>query len=192
MSSARRRSALAGSVAGPIAAALLVATPALATVATVDQTQLVRVTQNGTDPSTQWVEQAYDENDTDPNAQFLTPDQDFVLGPTANPALGAGSHVLHIGQFTGQVELYRTAMYDGTLASDIKHISYATYAESTNNCGCVKQPAFLRLSFNLEGQSDAAPDAFLYYEPSINHPDSIQDGVWQNWDTTNEEWSTAG
>src|SRR4051812_21202986 len=92
MSSARRRTAWAGSVAGPLAAALLVATPALAAVATGDQTQLVRVTQNGTDPSTQWVEQAYDENDTDPNAPFLTPDQDFVLGPTADPALGAGSH----------------------------------------------------------------------------------------------------
>jgi hypothetical protein len=192
MSSARRRSAWAGSVAGPIAAALLVATPALAAVTPDDQTQLVRVTQNGADPSTQWVEQAYDENDTDPNAPFLTPDQDFVQGPTANPALGAGSHVMHIGQYTGQVELYRTAQYDGTKASDIHHISYATYAESTNNCDCVKQPAAFRLSFNTAGDANGAPDAFLYYEPSINHPAAVQDGVWQNWDTTNEQWSTDG
>jgi len=100
MSSTRRRSAWAGSVAGPIVAAVLVATPALAAVATDDSTQLVRVTQSGTqaDSATQWFEQSYDCTADEP---FTTPDQDYILGP-GDPTLGAGSHVMRTGQYGGQ------------------------------------------------------------------------------------------
>ena len=126
MSSARRRSAWAGSVAGPIAAAVLVAAPAFAGTIAPDDTALLTVTsasRDANDASTQWVEQAYDCNDPDPNAPFLDPTQSFQTGPGAAP-LGAGSHVLRTSAFSGDTQLFRTAQYDGTYASDITHLSY--------------------------------------------------------------------
>jgi hypothetical protein len=187
MSAARRRSAWVGSVAGPVAAALLVATPALAAVATDDQTQLVRVTQSSTDASTGWIEQAYDCTVNEP---FTTPNQDYVQGP-GTPTLGAGSHVLRTGEYGEETELYRTAQFDGTKASDIAHLSYATWASSTKSSDTVKkEPAYLRLSFDTDG--DSQPDTYLYYEPSINN--TTTDDTWQNWDTmaNGQQWSNGG
>src|SRR4051812_43484081 len=103
MSSVRRRSARAGSVAGPIVAALLVAGPAFAGTIAPDDSHIVTVTSATTDASnasTQWVEQAFDCNDQDPNAPFLIPDQGFQTGPGV-PPLGTGSHVMRTAQFTG-------------------------------------------------------------------------------------------
>lgn len=187
-----RPSAWSGVVAGSAVAAVLAASPALAVTAVGDSTQLVRVTSDAATPQDGWMAQSYDATANDQH--WTIPDQSYVLGPTNNPAIGAGSHVLHVGQYAGQVEEYRTAMFDGTKASDITHLSYATYAAATNGDQNLKQPAYVRLSFNTSGDKNAAPDAFLFYEPSINHTDqnAIQDGVWQNWDTTNEEWSTTG
>lgn len=187
MSSARRRSAWAGSVAGPIVAAVLVATPALAAVATDDSTQLVRITQSSTDASTGWIEQAYDCTVDEP---FTTPNQDYVFGP-GTPTLGAGSHVLRTGEYGEETELYRTAMFDGAKASDIAHLSYATWASSTKSGDTVKkEPAYLRLSFDTDG--DTQPDTYLYYEPSISN--TTTDNTWQNWDTlaSGQEWSNGG
>src|SRR3954451_7665572 len=195
MSSARRRSAWAGTVAGPIAAAMLVATPALAGTIAPDDTTLITVTSASTDPSTastHWVEQAYDCNDPDVNAPFLTPDQGFQTGPGV-PPLGTGSHVMRTAQFSGDTELFRTAKYDGTYATDIQHISYSTFTQARSG-DAVKQPAYLRLSFDTDG--DNAPDVSLYYEPSINHPDEVNagNGTWQSWVTTDpgEMWSIGG
>ena len=187
MSAARRRSAWAGSVAGPVAAALLVATPALAAVATDDQTQLVRVTQSSNDASTGWIEQAYDCTVNEP---FTTPNQDYRQGP-GTPTLGAGSHVLRTGEYGEETELYRTAQFDGTTAADIAHLSYATWASSTKSSDSVKkEPAYLRLSFDTDG--DTQPDTYLYYEPSINN--TTTDDTWQNWDTmaNGQQWSNGG
>src|SRR5881392_966446 len=108
MSSARRRSAWAGSVAGPIAAAVLVAAPAFAGTIAPNDTALLTVTsasRDANDASTQWVEQAYDCNDQDPNAPFLTPDQGFQTGP-GTPPLGTGSHVMRTTQFSGDTQLF--------------------------------------------------------------------------------------
>jgi hypothetical protein len=189
MSPVSRRSAWAGSVAGSVVTAVLAASPALAvTVPIGDNTQLVRVTQDAADPANGWVAQSYDASANDQH--WTNPDQSYVVGPTSNPAIGAGSHVLRVGQYAGQVEMYRTAMFDGTSASDISHLSYATYAAATDASGDTKQPAYLRLSFDTNG--DSTPDSWLYYEPSIDHSDGVADGVWQNWDTTDEQWSTTG
>lgn len=184
MSSARR-TAWAGSVAGPLAAALVVATPAFAAVATDDQTQLVRVTQSTTmdNAANGWFEQSYDCSVDEP---FTTPDQDYILGP-GDPTLGAGSHVMRTGQYGGQTELYRTAQFDGTQISDIQRLSYSTYAHSTKADDGLKQPAYLRLSIDTDG--DQNPDTTLNYEPANNPSDgAVADDTWQNWDTTSGQW----
>ena len=188
MSSTRRRSAWAGSVAGPIVAAVLVATPALAAVATDDSTQLVRVTQSGSqaDSATQWFEQSYDCSADDP---FTTPDQDYIFGP-GTPTLGAGSHVMRTGQYGGQTELYRTGQFDGTKISDIQRLSYSTYAHSTKANDGDKQPAYLRLSIDSDTtDGNSGPDTTLNYEPANNPNDgAVADDVWQNWNTTSGQW----
>jgi hypothetical protein len=187
MSSSRRNSVRAGAIAGPITAALLIATPAFAAVPLDNQTQLVRVTASSTDATTGWIEQAYDCTVDEP---FTTPNQDYVLGP-ATPTLGAGSHVMQTGEYGEETELYRTAMFDGATASEIAHLSYATYAASTKSADTVtKQPAYLRLSFDTN--ADSQPDTWLYYEPANSN--NVTDGVWQNWDTmaSGQNWSTDG
>jgi len=184
-----RRTALTGIVAGGAVVATLATGTAFAAPAVGDSTQLVRVTANGNDPSTQWVEQSFDCTVDEP---FTEPSQDFVLGP-GTPVLGAGSHIMTTGQYGGQTELWRTAQFDGTKASDLQHLSYATFARSNRASDTgMKQPAYLRLSFNTSGDANASPDATLYYEPAIDQPNNVADNVWQNWDTTNGTWSTDG
>ena len=191
MSLSKRGAILAGTVVCTVAATVLSTAPALAVAAPLaDRTTLVRVTAAGTDASSGWIEQAYD--CTDPNGPFTDPSQAFVPGP-GKPALGSGSHVMTTGQYSGQTELFRTAQFDGTLASAIEHISYATFAASTKASDTtLKQPAYLRLSFDTDGDVADGPEQTLYYEPAINHGSDIADGVWQNWDASTEEWSTDG
>jgi hypothetical protein len=139
-------------------------------------------------PATNWVEQSYDCNDQDPNAPFLTPDQEFVDGP-GTPVLGAGSLVMHTSQFSGDTQLFRTAEFEGTYASDIKHLVYSTWA-SPKSGTATKQPAYLRLAFDTD--DDGSTDSYLYYEPSINH--TVVDGQWQTWEPSDpsELWTTDG
>src|SRR4051794_5750718 len=195
MSSVRRNSGRAGVIVGSLVSAVLVGGPAFAGTIAPDDTTLNTVRSASTlaaDAGTQWVEQAFDCNDPDPNAPFLTPDQNFQSGP-GTPPLGTGSHVMRTAQFSGDTELFRTAKYDGTYATDIQHLSYSTYTAPRSG-DAVKQPAYLRLSFDTNG--DNSPDASLYYEPSINHPNEVNagNGTWQSWVTTDpgEMWSTTG
>ena len=97
-----RPSAWSGVVAGSAVAAVLAASPALAVTAVGDSTQLVRVTSDAATPQDGWMAQSYDATANDQH--WTIPDQSYVLGPTNNPAIGAGSHVLHVGQYAGQVE----------------------------------------------------------------------------------------
>src|SRR3954471_2026605 len=177
MTRATRRRARIGTVAGVASlAALLAAGPAFSGTIAPDDTQIVTVTSasdNVADAGSQWIEQAYDCNDPDPNAPYLTPDQSFVNGP-GDPVLGQGSHEMRTSQFSGDTQLFRTAQFDGTYAPDIKHLVYSSYAEATSG-DATKQHPELRLSFDTDG--DGATDTSLYYEPSINHPDDIQNGV---------------
>jgi hypothetical protein len=189
-----RRIILSGTVAGTIAATVIAASPAVAVPpAPTASATLTRVTSFGTDVTdakNKWIAQSYD--CTDDNAPFTDPSQALVRGP-GTPTLGAGSLVMTTGQYQAETELFRTAQFDGAKVSAIQHISYSTYSASTKAADkALKQPAYLRLSINTDGDSTAAPNASLYYEPAINHSDLVADGVWQSWDGTSEKWSTDG
>src|SRR3954451_11371508 len=144
-----RRRALGSLVAISAVGAVIAAGPAGAVFGdSPDHTQLRVVktaSQDASDGGTQWVEQAYDCNDS--VGPYLTPDQGVETGPDT-PVLGAGSHVMRTGQFSGDTQLFRTAQFDDTYLADIQHLSYSTFERSTldQESPPLRQPAYLRLS----------------------------------------------
>ena len=134
-----------------------------------------------------WVEQAYEVSD---NGADLDPDQDDVDGPARTP-FGTGSHRIRIGQSTVQTELYRTPDYDGTLLANVTRLEYSTFARRTSGSGADRQPTYLRL--NVDNDGDGARDASLFFFPANNadqHP--VANGTWQNWDVADGKISVDG
>ena len=126
-----------------------------------------------------WVEQAYEVSD---GGADLTPSQDDVAGPQRAP-FGTGSHRITIGQSTVQTELYRTPAHDGQLLSELTRLEYSTLARRTGGSGDVRQPTYLRLSVDNDG--DHVRDASLFFFPANNaDQQAVANGTWQNWDVT--------
>lgn len=116
-----------------------------------------------------WAHQAYD------GATYVGPNQQFVAGP-GTPPLGGGS--LKMSLSGDRVELFRTGQYDGTKISDLRTLTYSTYAPVEAAGGTPQQPAHLRLSVDTD--SDGITDDRLYYYPA-NNGDTAPNR-WQTWD----------
>src|SRR4051812_45211071 len=100
-------------VGAPVAAALLIAAPAIGAPGPAsDATALQVITSD--EGAGGWTAQSYD---CTVDGDFSTPQQQMQTGP-ATPALGAGSHTMTLGGDFGQTELWRTSEYDGTFAPD--------------------------------------------------------------------------
>lgn len=128
---------------------------------------------------TAWIAQAYENTVT---GIYLTPQQSDVAGPDRAP-FGAGSHRMVIGQSTVQTELYRTPQYDGTLLAGITRLEYSTFARRTNGDGALRQPTFLRLNVDKDGDGDQ--DEQLFFFPANNTDQQpVANGVWQHWEVT--------
>ncbi len=134
-----------------------------------------------------WVAQAYQNTATGP---YLTPQQSDVTGPQRAP-YGTSSHRLVIGESTVQTELYRTKVYDGTPLSGITRLEYSTFAQRTAGTGPDRQPTYLRL--NVDNDGDQVRDASLFFYPSNNASQQlVANGVWQQWDVVNGRVSVDG
>ena len=134
-----------------------------------------------------WVEQAYEVSD---NGAVLDPDQDDVDGPARTP-FGTGSHRLRIGPSTVQTELYRTPDYDGTPLALITRLEYSTFARRTTGAGADRQPTYLRL--NVDNNGDGARDASLFFFPANNADQQpVANGRWQDWDVAGGKVSVDG
>jgi hypothetical protein len=175
----RRKQRIGAAAAGSLVCAL--GAPVVAFAAPVPATT------STTDGSAAWIAQAYENTD---NGIYLTPQQSDVEGPARAP-FGAGSHRMVIGQSTVQTELYRTPKYDGTLLEDISRLEYSTFARRTNGEGALRQPAFLRLNVDVDG--DDATDQQLFFFPANNaDQQSVANGVWQHWDVANGVVNVGG
>lgn len=134
-----------------------------------------------------WVAQAYQNTATGP---YLTPQQADVTGPQRAP-YGTSSHRLVIGESTVQTELYRTKAYDGTALSSITRLEYSTFAQRTTGTGPDRQPTYLRL--NVDNDGDKVRDASLFFYPANNaQQQPVANGVWQQWDVANGKVSVDG
>lgn len=134
-----------------------------------------------------WVEQAYE---VGTNGADLEPDQDDVNGPARTP-FGTGSHRIRIGQSTVQTELYRTPDYDGTPLAAVTRLEYSTFARRTAGTGADRQPTYLRL--NVDNDGDGARDASLFFFPADNADQQpVVNGEWQNWDVAGGRISVDG
>jgi hypothetical protein len=107
----------------------------------------------------------------------------FVTGPD-NPPLGVGSF-----QMSTPTSLDKTTLFNydhvGTRIADITAISYATY-RNPPNLG-VALPS-INIEIDKDG-GDLLPGDYmsLVYEPYVNGA-SIQNGVWQTWNTIPGIW----
>ncbi|GAB3776363.1 hypothetical protein FB382_000044 [Nocardioides ginsengisegetis] len=136
-----------------------------------------------------WVEQAYEASS---GGADLDPQQSEVDGPQRTP-FGTGSHQIEIGQSTVQTELYRTPKYDGTALSELTRLEYSTYAKRTSGTGDLRQPTYLRLNVDTNGDNER--DHSLYFFPANNvdragHP--VANGQWQDWDVDSGKISVDG
>jgi Calx-beta domain len=123
-----------------------------------------------------WYTQAYESID---KGEYTDPQQSDVTGPQRAP-FGAGSHKMTIGQYAAQTELYRTDKYDGVKLADLTRLEYSTFARNTTAGGADRQPAYLRLTVDSDGNGSA--DASLFYVPADNG--TVVNGEWQNWNVT--------
>jgi putative cell wall-binding protein len=120
---------------------------------------------------------------------YLTPNQsDEVVSGGA--ALGDGAHFFTTGSDSSVVELYRSTALDGTKLSALNALSFSTFAAAAGSGSGLKQPAYLRLTLDLD--NDGAGDQSLFYEPAYNG--TVTDGVWQSWNATaiGALWSADG
>ncbi|RYU10748.1 Calx-beta domain-containing protein [Nocardioides iriomotensis] len=165
----RRRQRVGALAAGSVVVCALGAPVAFAAPATTSE-----ITGNGA-----WVAQAYENTAT---GIYLTPQQSDVEGPARAP-FGSGSHRMVIGESTVQTELYRTPKYDGTPLADITRLEYSTFARRTNGAGALRQPTFLRLNVDKDGDGDQ--DEQLFFFPANNtDQQAVANGVWQHWVVT--------
>lgn len=134
-----------------------------------------------------WVKQAYfcDGND-------YTPNQSDVLGPNPAP-YGPGSHEATLNDNDLRTELFRTPAYDGTRLADLARLDYSTFATATDPATGLRQPTYLRL--NVDNDGDGARDASLFFFPANNtdaHGDGVKNDAWQNWSTVDGKWGVDG
>jgi hypothetical protein len=125
-----------------------------------------------------WAHQAYD------GATPVTPNQQFVAGP-GTPPLGGGS--LKMTLSGDRVELFRTERYDGTKISDLRTLTYSTYAPVQADGVTPQQPAHLRLSVDTDADG-IADDRLSYYPPTGD----VVPNKWQTWDAGAGAWTEAG
>jgi hypothetical protein len=136
-------------------------------------------TVDSTVDSHSWYTQAYDNF---PTGGYLTPRQADVAGPQRAP-YGSGSHQLTIGESSAQTELYRTDAYDGVLVGDLTRLEYSELARPAAG-GSDRQPVFLRLSVDTDG--DGNTDDSLFFYPANNQgQQAVENGEWQTWDVAN-------
>jgi hypothetical protein len=110
----------------------------------------------------------------------------FVTGP-GNPPLGVGSFQVSTPTNADKAVLFN---YDhvGTPIADITAISYATYRTPPNSG--VALPS-INIEIDKDGGAFLPGDYMsLVYEPYINGA-SIQNGVWQTWNTIPGIWWTT-
>jgi hypothetical protein len=124
-----------------------------------------------------WYTQAYENFSS---GGYLTPQQADVAGPQRAP-FGSGSHKMTIGESSAQTELYRTDAYDGVLVSDLTRLEYSTLARRVSGTGD-RQPTYLRLSVDTDGDGDSVVDDSLFFFPANNG--SVVNGQWQHWDVS--------
>jgi hypothetical protein len=116
----------------------------------------------------------------------------FELGP-GTPPLGSGSFELVTLTNPEKVQLFTDA-YDGVSLASIDGIGYSTYRDPASTGFIAGLPA-LNLRVDLTG--DAAPDAYLVYEPYQDLGNAaVLTGVWQDWDAyrggSAEWWINTG
>ena len=180
----RSRGSFAPRVAWSAAGALFLGSPLLASAALAAPAATSTAGVTGADT---WVAQAYfcDGND-------YTPNQADVFGPNPAP-FGPGSHQATLNDNDLRTELYRTPAYDGTPLGDLSRLDYSTFATATDAGTGLRQPTYLRL--NVDNDGDGATDASLFFFPA-NNTDSNGDGVkndaWQNWSTIDGQWGVGG
>jgi hypothetical protein len=99
----------------------------------------------------------------------------YVEGP-GMPPLGSGSARLTVdstgGQILGKLD------YAGTRLDQITELRYSTY--QNNNAGSAAIALQLQYDENLNGGSTAFQGR-LVYEPTYDTAQTVQQGVWQNW-----------
>jgi len=108
----------------------------------------------------------------------------FITGP-GNPPLGVGSFEMSTPTNADKGTLFN---YDhiGTRIADIRAISYATYRNQPATGG-VALPS-INIEIDKDGGAFLPGDYMsLVYEPYINGA-SIQDGIWQTWNTIPGIW----
>jgi hypothetical protein len=123
-----------------------------------------------------WYTQSYENT---PDGLYTDPEQSDVTGPQRAP-FGSGSHKMAIGQYSVQTELYRTNDYDGVNLGDLTRLEYSTFERNTAG-GEDRQPAYLRLSVDTDGDLTTIEDS-LFFFPGNNG--TVVNGEWQNWDVT--------
>lgn len=124
-----------------------------------------------------WYTQAYEDT---ADGDYTDPEQTNVAGPDRAP-FGPGSHKMTIGQYAVQTELYRTDDYDGVNVGDLTRLEYSTFAQTTRTDGPDRQPAYLRLSVDTDGDMTTIEDSVFFF-PANNG--TVVNGEWQNWDVT--------
>ncbi|HEY0486009.1 MAG TPA: hypothetical protein VGD72_07150, partial [Mycobacteriales bacterium] len=128
-----------------------------------------------------WSAQAYENSSA---GAYTNPDQSVDL--TAGAPLGQGARFFHMGQYSVQVELYRTTALDGATVGDITRLDYSTWAEATGSlqgeARSPKQPPYLRLSISSDGSGPK--DTTLNFEPAENGAQgAVAQSRWQDWQT---------
>jgi hypothetical protein len=124
--------------------------------------------------SSAWYTQAYDNF---PTGGYLTPQQSDVTGPGRAP-YGTSSHKITIGESSAQTELYRTDAYDGVAVADLSRLEYSELARPTNAGAADRQPVYLRLSVDTDG--NGTTDDSLFFFPANNG--TVVNDEWQTWD----------
>jgi hypothetical protein len=107
----------------------------------------------------------------------------FVVGP-GNPPLGVGSFEMSTPTNADKGTLFNFD-HTGTRIADISAVSYATYRNQPNSG--VALPS-INIQIDKTGGAFVPGDFMtLVYEPYVNDA-SIQDGVWQTWNTIPGTW----
>ena len=151
---------------------------------------LTVLTDTATAKAAGWVSQAYDCNDA--NGDWITPSQTFTQ--VAGASLGQGALELAMGSFSGQTEMFRSTNLDGAKLADVSALGYSTFEHSTDAQAGIKQPMYMRLTVDPDGDGDLSNAMKLYFEPALNPGQGdIKNDVWQSWDAGRDAtWSTTG
>ena len=148
------------------------------------------VTDTATAKAAGWTAQAYD---CSPTGVATTPQQRFGLSNGA--PVGQGAAFFRLGASETQTEVLRNSRLDGVRLVDVSGLSYSSIAAATTTGdSTVKQPAYLRLTVDPNGDGDHSDADSLFFEPALNpEQGAVSQGVWQTWNAGPEaHWSTTG